>query len=532
MRLLSRDIAPAASPSAPVRILQIGGGVFLRGFLDWMVDVANEKGAFGGSIAVALSTDRSIADQLRHQDMMFTVLVRGLRRGRPVNERRIVRSISDVFSLEQDWAHACAVASSPDLRAVVSNTTERGIVDKDEVRPAPGVSPNSFPARLAALLHARWNALGDTDESALLVLPCELIENNGAALRQIVLAHASRWGLAPGFTGWIERRVDFLATLVDRIVPGFPHEEADVLFADWGYEDRLAVAVEPFHLWAIEGDDAQRARLKLDCPGLDIVWTADLRPWRESKVRVLNGGHIATALAAFLGGHDTVRDMMDDGVVTDFLRRLIDRDILPFVPLPPDERRTYADAVLERFANPFARHALLSISVGAIGKWRIRILPSLLDQVARDSIASSRIAFSLAALIRFVRGEEDAEGWHGMREGQRYPIRDDDVALAAINAIWRGHEGDHHAVARLILADPTVWGQDLSVLPGLADKVARSLAAIEGEGVSRALARIDRPDAEEAPDDLEAPPRAPLAPGGPSRLRDGNQAPPPDPQAN
>ncbi len=491
MTLLGRDIAPPRAPSAPpVRILQIGGGVFLRGFLDWMVDVANEKGDFDGSVAMAVSTDASTVEQLRRQDMMFTVLVRGLRDGRAVEERRIVRSVSDAFSLEHDWAHACAVASSPALRALVSNTTERGIVDEPEARPAHETPPGSFPARVAALLHARWTALGDTDDSALMVLPCELIENNGGVLRRIVLAHASRWDLDADFADWIERRVDFLSTLVDRIVPGFPRDEADALFAAWGYEDRLAVAAEPFHLWAIEGDEGQRARLKLDCPELHVVWTADLTPWRESKIRVLNGGHVATALAAFLRGHDTVRDMMDDGALAGFLRRMIDRDILPFVPLPPDARRAYADAVLERFANPFVRHALLSISVGAIGKWQIRILPSLLDQIGRDGVASRDLAFSLAALIRFVRGDEDREGWHGLRAGGRYPIRDDGAALAAINAAWRAHEADPCALAHLVLSDPSLWGQDLSRLPGLADEVGRSLAAIEREGIPGALVRI------------------------------------------
>ncbi len=463
----------------------------LRGFLAWMVDVANAAGAFAGAVAVALSTDRSLADQLRRQDMMFTVLIRGLRDGHPVEERRIVRSISDVFSLEQDWRHACAVASSPHLRAIVSNTTERGIVDHAEARPGSDAAPASFPARLAALLHARWTALGDTEQSPLLVLPCELIENNGGVLREIVLGHASRWDLEPGFTRWVETRVDFLSTLVDRIVPGFPRDEADALFAEWGYEDRLAVAAEPFHLWAIEGNDAQRARLKLDNAGLDIVWTDDLRPWRESKIRVLNGGHVASALAAFLAGHDTVREMMEDAAFAGFLRRLIDRDILPFVPLPPDARRAYADAVLERFANPFVRHELLAISTGAIGKWRIRMMPSLLDQIGRDGVASPRIAFSLAALLRFVRGEQDAQGWHGSRAGIRYPIRDDATAIERINAAWRGNRLDHRSLARDVLSDASLWGQDLSRLSGFEDAVARNLDETEREGVTHVLDRLD-----------------------------------------
>ncbi len=489
MTLLSRrNHQDPPSPARPVRILQIGGGVFLRGFLDWMVDVANQAGAFDGSVAVALSTDASFAEAIRRQDMLYTVLVRGLRDGREVMERRIVEAISDAFGLADDWARAVAVACEPSLVAIVSNTTEAGISDVAEPSPGPGLPPRSFPARLTALLHARWRALKDGPGSGVLVLPCELIEDNGPALKRIVLAHAARWTLEPGFRRWVETEVDVLSTLVDRIVPGFPKTEAATLFEAWGYEDRLAVAAEPFHLWAIEGGPAHRARLPLDAAGLNVVWTENLRPWRESKVRVLNGGHIATALAAFLAGHDTVGEMIGDERFARFLQTLIDRDILPFLPLAPEQGRAYADAVLERFANPFVRHELLSISVGSIGKWAIRILPSLHAVIGRDGRASPRIAFSLASLIRFVRGEREGARRLGVRGASgSYAIRDDDAGLDRINDAWRRHAADPDALARAVLSDATLWGEDLTRLADFAELVARSLALIESEGIGRAL---------------------------------------------
>ena len=498
MTLLSRHSPGAPAPVArPVRILQIGGGVFLRGFLDWMVDVANARGAYDGAVAVALSTGRRFADEIAVQDMLYTVLVRGEQDGAPMVERRIIGAIADAFGLAEDWDRALAIARSPALEVVVSNTTEAGIADAEQPF-APGRPPSGFPARLAALLHARFEALGP-EGGDLLVLPCELIVDNGPTLRRIVGAHGARWGFGDGFARWLDARVRFRSTLVDRIVAGFPKADAPALFAEWGYEDPLAVTAEPFHLWAIEANGASeaaasdRARLPLAEAGLGVIWTDDLRPWRESKVRVLNGGHTASALAAFLAGHDTVGEMVGDPVFAGALRRTIDDEILPSVPLPDDERRRYAARVLERFANPFNRHELLSISVGSIGKWRIRLLPSLRDAVARDGTAPPGLAFSLAALIRFDRAYgRDGDGFVGRRDAGPYPIRDDAASLARLDAFWRAHGDDAAALVGAVLAARDLWGEDLRDLPGLERETTRHLASILHDGTRAALQRLVR----------------------------------------
>ena len=485
-RRLDRTM-PGTAPRRPVTILQIGGGNFLRGFFDWMVDVANERGLYDGGIAIAQTVGHDLARRLAAQDMLYTVIVRGTHDGREIDERRIVSSISDAFGTADGWDLALAYAASPTLQILVSNTTESGIVDVEE--PAPGASaPQSFPAKLACLLHARFRALGAAPGSGLLVVPCELIQHNGATLKRLVGGHARRWQLGDAFARWLDTEIHVVDTLVDRIVPGYPAGDIEQLQAAWGYDDPLAVAAEPFHLLVIQGPAALEARLPLREAGLDVIWTDDLEPYRIRKVRILNGAHTATALAAFLAGLDTVEATIDDAQFAGFLRRVLDDEIVPFVPLADGERRAYAQSVLERFSNPHIRHDLIAISLNSTAKWKVRILPSIKDAVARDGVVQAGLAFSLAALIRFERASHgDASG---MRDAGAYPIRDDAHALAAINAAWTTHASDIAALVREILGEVRIWGEDLNRIADLGERTAAHLARIECEGIRAALAAL------------------------------------------
>ena len=490
LRRLDRSM-PGTAPRRPVRILQIGGGNFLRGFFDWMVDVANECGVYDGGIAIAQTVGHDLARTLAEQDMLYTVLVRGMQDGCQIDERRIVGSVVDAFATSDGWDRALAYAASPQLEILVSNTTESGIVDVEEPAPdsaiTPPRAPASFPAKVAALLHARFRALGDVPESGLLVIPCELIERNGATLKRIVAGHAQHWGFEPAFLDWLDREIHFVDTLVDRIVPGYPAADIAALQASWGYVDPLALAAEPFHLLVIQGPASLERRLPLRAAGLEVVWTDDLEPYRVRKVRILNGAHTATALAAFLAGIDTVQAMIDDAQFASFLRRVLDDEIVPFVPLDDAERRSYAHSVLERFANPHIRHDLIAISLNSTAKWRVRILPSIKDAVARDGVVPPGLAFSLAALLRFERCDDPATG---LRDAGRYPVRDDAHALDAINAAWRRHRADIPALVHEILGRAAIWGEDLNTIADLGPSTAAHLARIDQEGVRRALAAI------------------------------------------
>ncbi|GAB2883626.1 tagaturonate reductase [Uliginosibacterium flavum] len=487
---LRADFSPEAVPAkAPVRILQIGDGNFLRGFADWLIDVTNGAGLFNGRVTIAQPLARGLADMLNAQDGLYTVLLRGVQGGQTVDSRRIISCVDTALNPYSQWSEMLACVQDPTLRFVISNTTEAGIAHVDEAF-APDVCPNSFPAKVASLLWSRFQKLGGTAASGLVFLPCELIEANGTKLRSIVLQHAEAWKLPADFVVWVKDHNYFCNTLVDRIVPGFPAAEAEGLYVDLGYTDPLMVAAEPFLLWVIEGPAHLADELPLHKAGLDVVWTDDLQPYRTRKVRILNGAHTASSLAAFCAGLDTVQAMTEDPVVSKFLNRVMFKEIVPFVPLPDAERRSYADTIMERFANPHIRHELISIALNSVSKWQVRVLPTVKDYAREYGKAPAGLSFSLAALLNFYHGKFDAAGeFVGDRAGQSYPIRDNPDVLSVIGDAWRAAQGgsDLTALVRGLLGDVRLWGEDLNQVPGLNEQVVRSLASIKALGVKAAM---------------------------------------------
>jgi tagaturonate reductase len=478
------------APRLPVSVLQFGDGNFLRAFVDWMIDCANEAGATRAGVAIVQPLAQGIAPLLRDQDNLYTVLLRGTANGAPVASRRVVSCVQAALNPHDDWSAVVALATDPALRVVVSNTTEAGIADSADSFD-PDRCPQGFPAKIATLLYARYRALGDTPDSGLLFLPCELIEANGANLKRLVLRLAERWGLGHDFMAWVETRNHFLNTLVDRIVPGYPAAEIDRLSQDWGYADRLAVAAEPFHVWVIEGPAALAEILPLHQAGLNVVWTSSLAPYRTRKVRILNGAHTASVLAAFCAGLDTVQAMTDDPVVSAFLEAVMFREIVPFVPLPEAERQDYARTILERFSNPHIRHDLIAIALNSVSKWTVRVLPTIKDYAARTGSVPGGLAFSLAALLWFYRGRLENGACTGARAEGPYPIRDTGEILERMAAAWAAADPANPApLVSALLADAHLWGEDLTALPGLALAVTRGLADIAVRGVKPAMAAV------------------------------------------
>ena len=486
---LAADKINARNTHKPVGILQIGDGNFLRAFVDWMVDVANGAGLFNGEVTIVQPLPRGIAERLNAQDGLFTVLLRGVQDGKSVSSARVVSCVKRALDPYAQWNEMLAAASEPSLRFVVSNTTEAGIAYVEEGFEA-GCCPANFPAKLTALLLARFTALGGTRESGLVFLPCELIEANGTKLREHILHFADAWQLPPTFVAWVKDCNVFCNTLVDRIVPGFPADEAEALYAQLGYRDPLLVAAEPFLLWVIEGPQALADALPLHKAGLDVVWTQDLQPYRTRKVRILNGAHTASSLAAFCAGLDTVKSMTDDPVVAKYLNRVMFDEIVPFVPLPEAERRAYAETIMERFANPSIRHELISIALNSVSKWQVRVLPTVKDYAAKHGRAPVGLSFSLAALLYFYRGRfSDSGEYLGERQGERYPIRDNADVLTILAALWREH-ADGGQLVSAVLADTRLWGEDLTLIPGLAAQAAHALERILAVGVKAAMAEL------------------------------------------
>jgi tagaturonate reductase len=486
--------ASAASSLKPVGILQIGDGNFLRAFADWLIDVTNGAGLFNGEVTIAQPLERGIADLLNKQDGLYTVLLRGVQNGAPVEAKRIVSCVKRALNPYSEWDAMLATAKDASLRFVVSNTTEAGIAYAEEAY-TEGQCQVSFPAKVTALLLARFKALGGSAQTGLVFLPCELIEANGTKLKKFVLQYAKAWALPADFVAWVEQHNVFCNTLVDRIVPGYPAAEAPAICQQLGYEDPLLVAAEPFLLWVIEGPaaltEALAAELPLHKAGLDVVWTSDLQPYRTRKVRILNGAHTASSLAAYCAGLDSVKSMTEDAVVSAYLNKVMFDEIVPFVPLPEAERQAYAKTIMERFANPNIIHELISIALNSVSKWQVRVLPTVKDYVAKNGKAPAGLSFSLAALLNFYHGRFNAAGeYEGMRQGnQTYPIRDGADLLKIIDAAWQASD-DVGVQVKTLLADARLWGEDLTRIAGLAEQTAASLARIRAVGVKAAMSEL------------------------------------------
>lgn len=494
MQQLSRDYLKAAPPEVvpfgtlaplPERAVQFGEGNFLRAFVDDMVDRLNERGLFNGRIAVVQPIARGMADALNGQDGLYTVLLRG----RGAEELRIVTSVSRALDPHRDFDSYIRLADNPELRVVFSNTTEAGIAfdDGDRLTDRP---QRTFPGKLTALLYRRYQIFCGDPARGLLIIPCELIDRNAETLREMVLRYAELWELEPGFAGWLDGACRFVNTLVDRIVTGYPGDEADALARRLGYTDRLMVAAEPFHLFVLEGPPALAEELPFARAGLNVIWTDDAGPYRERKVRILNGAHTLSVPAAFLAGHDTVGQMMSDDALAGFLRGALTHEVIPTLAgsLPLEKLTSFAESVLERFSNPHIRHSLLDISLNSVSKFRVRVLPSLLGYASERGALPERLCFSFAALIAFYGGERAGGVFTGSRRGDAYEIRDVEEVLEFFDSLRRSGAGAADRV-RETAGRVDFWGEDLNRLPGFAEYAAECLSDIETLGVGRALAK-------------------------------------------
>lgn len=472
----------------PERIVQFGEGNFLRAFVDWMVDEVNSRGVLRSQVVAVQPIRQGLASMLNEQDGVYTVLARGVQGGEVVESCRVVTAVSRALDAYANWEELKRLFTTRELRFVLSNTTEAGITYVAESLDLAR-TPESFPAKIAALLYVRYQALKGIATGGLVFLPCELIDANGTHLRACVLKHIAAWGLPADFAAWVGHSNHFLNTLVDRIVPGYPKAEAAAVCEKLGFEDRLIVTAEHFHLWVIEGLRELEQELPFARAGLNVVWTDRMAPYRNRKVRVLNGAHTSASLAAFAAGADTVLEMMKDPVLGEFVRRAVFEEILPYVDQPEKERQAYAAAVLERFQNPFIRHELLSISLNSVSKWRVRVLPSVQDAIKATGRPPELLTFSLAALLWFYRGTLAHGVCTGDRAGNAYPIKDDAAVLQTLTAAWakQGAATEFGAFATDLLRRSELWGTDLTALPGFADLVATHLRSIATSGMRDAL---------------------------------------------
>ena len=485
LRGRSIDLPATDMLELPERALQFGTGALLRGFVDFFLDEANRRGQFGGRVVAVSSTGSGRDRRLNDQDGLYTLVVQGRSDGVARRDFRVIASVSRALSAADDWSEVLRVSESPALEFIFSNTTEIGIVldEEDAAAGAEGGPPRSFPARLTRLLLQRARQCGYDLARAPVVIPCELIENNGDTLRAIVRVLTERWMVEPDFTAWLDA-VPFCNTLVDRIVPGAPGgEQARELDTSLGYDDAMITLCEPYRLFAIEGDAALRARLRFAGADAGIIVAEDIAPYRERKVRLLNGAHTSLVSLALLAGCTTVREAVEHPLLGAFLQTVLFDEIVPSVSVP--DASAFALEVLDRFANPYLDHALWDITLQGTAKLRVRLVPSIVSYAERTGGPPRALALGFAGYLAFQRGELHEARRAG---GGVVPV---DLSADVVRRAWQGTSDDAADLRALVLRvsrDEELWGADLTRVPGFANAVGEHLVRIRHEGAVAAIA--------------------------------------------
>ena len=460
--------------------MQFGTGVLLRGLCDFYIDKANRQNIFNGRIVVVKSTDSGGADAFEQQDGLYTHFIRGIEDGNTIDETIVNASISRVLSAKQQWADVLQCAANPQLQVIVSNTTEVGITFvEDDVNAVP---PVSFPGKLLAFLHERFKAFNGSEESGMIIIPTELIVNNGDRLKEIVIALARFNNLSEGFIEWIECYNYFCSSLVDRIVPGKlqPAEKA-AAEQQLGYTDELMLMSEVYSLWAIESAKEKVLQtLSFSTVDKGVVLAHDITKFRELKLRLLNGPHTLSCGLAVLCGFETVKQAMQDEVFYSYIYNLMMHEIAPALTddnISLAEAKLYAQEVIDRFRNPFLEHKWLSITLQYSSKMLMRNVPNLLNHYAKNNTPPKLIALGFAAYIRFMDSDINAQGQHtGYANGKTFLITDDKVEL-----LQKHYERkEMRALVYEVLADEMLWGRDLTSLFGFADMVTEYFIGLSG----------------------------------------------------
>ena len=476
----------------PVRVLQYGEGNFLRAFADWKIDILNEKTDFNGNVVIVQPLKRGLGDMLNEQKGLYTTVLRGVQGGKTVEEYRTINSVEACLNpyREEDYKAYIELAGNEDLRFVFSNTTEAGIAyhegDKLEDKPQA-----SFPGKVCAFLHKRFQVFEGAKDKGLIIIPCELIDKNGDNLKRIVKQYATEWKLEEAFMRWLDEACDFCNSLVDRIVPGYPKAEAAQICEKLGYQDNLLVSAEIFHLWVIEcHKEFHEDELPFAKAALNVIWTDDMSFYRTRKVRILNGAHTLTVLAAYQAGLDTVQECIaDKDLVYPFMHKGIFEEIIPSMDGSKEMLEAYASDVLERFENPFNPHQLLSISLNSVSKFQTRDLPSLLSYFEKNKKLPKHLVFSLAALISFYEGTEfEGTALKGDRNGETYLIQDSPEILSTFAGLYKNR--DAALIAEKVLGNTSWWGADLTKIEGLQKKVTENLQTIWKDGMKSALSSL------------------------------------------
>ena len=474
--------------NAPERVLQFGEGNFLRAFADYWFDMANEKAGWNGKCVLVQPIAQGLTQLINRQEGLYTLYLRGRQNGEEVDAKRVISSVSRCLNPyeKQDYDAMMDVAAGEALEYIVSNTTEAGIVYAPSCR-LEDCPPASFPAKLTQVLLHRWRA----GRPGVVVLSCELIDNNGKELLRCVNQYIKQWGLEEGFARWVNEGCTFCSTLVDRIVPGRIRDAAEAarLEDENGYRDALIDVGEVFGVWNIEGPEWLAEKLPFRAAGLNCPVVPDVTPYKKRKVRILNGAHTGFVPGAYLAGYDIVRDCMQDDVILGFMNRMLHEEVIPTLPLDRQDLEAFAAAVQDRFNNPFINHELMSITLNSTSKWRARNMPSLLEYAQTAGKLPPCLAMSFAAYIAFYSSDIQALTEQGLvcrrPKGNEYTVSDDRWVLE----FYYSRRGvSDETLVHDVMTNEKMWGQDLTLVPGFEQAATENLRRIRTEGARAAFA--------------------------------------------
>ena len=472
---------------APEKILQFGEGNFLRAFVDYWFDVSNERVGWNGKAVLVQPIAQGLAEQINRQEGLYTLYLRGRENGEKVDRKRVISSVSRCLNPYEKAGYDAMmqVAESDDLEYIVSNTTEAGIVYDPACR-KEDCPPASFPAKLTQVLYRRWQA----GKKPVVILSCELIDNNGKELQKCVEQYIGQWGLEEAFRAWCGS-CTFCSTLVDRIVPGRIKDAAEAarMEEENGYHDELIDVGEVFGVWNIEGPEWLAEKLPFRAAGLNCPVVPDVTPYKKRKVRILNGAHTGFVLGAYLAGYDIVRDCMQDDVILGFMNRMLHEEVIPTLPLDRQDLEAFAAAVQDRFNNPFINHELMSITLNSTSKWRARNMPSLLEYAQTAGKLPPCLAMSFAAYIAFYSSDIQALTEQGLvcrrPKGNEYTVSDDRWVLE----FYYSRRGvSDETLVHDVMTNEKMWGQDLTLVPGFEQAAAENLRCIRTDGARAAFA--------------------------------------------
>lgn len=470
---------------APERVFQFGEGNFLRAFVDYFIDIMNERAGFNGKVVLCQPIAQGLSDMINEQEGLYTLFLRGQENGKQVNNKRVISSVSRCINPYAEYDKFVECAKNPDIRFVVSNTTEAGITYDPECK-LTDKPASSFPGKLTQFLYERFCA----KLPGVIILSCELIDRNGDELRKCVNKYIESWELPEEFGRWVNEENIFCSTLVDRIVPGYPRAEAASICEELGYQDNIIDTAEVFGAWVIEGPLSIKEEFPVDEADLPIIVVNNVDPYKKRKVRILNGAHTSMVLGAFAAGKDIVRDCMKDEVIKGYMNKAIYDEIIPVLTgLDKKDLEKFAAAVSDRFANPYIDHELLSISLNSVSKWKARVMYTVLEYYEQKKELPKVLTFSFSALLNFYHmGKEMRDGaLVGVRNGKEFLIKDDEWAL---NEFLSLKDADDETLAGTIIGNERMWGKELRELPGFTDLVIRDLKLIREKGMYEAMREV------------------------------------------